>query len=221
MATSATDTVVQPQEKGVEIPEWENAAVNTGSGAKAARSKRSFRLDSIMPAHKRYLGMSRKVLLIVLLAALLALLALIIGLAAGLSNKHSKHSDLPLPSNTQTFVGDFTYYGTGLGACGETSTDNDNIVSISHIVFDAAGSSSSTGGNSNANPLCGRMLRASRFDEEYGQTRSIDLKVVDRCTGCQPDDLDTSLGAFTQLAPQASGRVDITWAWLQPVQTGS
>jgi len=94
-------------------------------------------------------------------------------------------------------------------------------VSISHIVFDAAGSSSSSGGNSNQNPLCSKMLRATRFDEEVGAERSVDLKVVDRCTGCAPDDLDTSLGAFEKLAPSASGRVDVTWAWLQPVQTGS
>lgn len=64
------------------------------------------------------------------------------------------------------------------------------------------------------------MLRASRFDEQYGEQRSVDLKVVDRCTGCKVDDLDTSLDAFEQLAPSASGRVDVTWAWLQPVQTG-
>ena len=63
------------------------------------------------------------------------------------------------------------------------------------------------------------MLRAERFDEDYNEVRSVDLKVVDRCTGCQPDDLDTSVGAFESLAPKASGRVDVTWAWLQPTPT--
>lgn len=85
--------------------------------------------------------------------------------------------NLPLPSNTQTFTGDLTYYGTGLGACGITSTDSDYIVSISHIVFDAA----SKGSDPNANPLCGQMIRAKRFDEQVGGERSVDLKVVDRC----------------------------------------
>lgn len=94
------------------------------------------------------------------------------------------------------------------------------IVSISHFVFDAAGSSSSTGGNSNDNPLCGMMVRASRYDEAVGAQRSVDLKVADRCTGCQPDDLDTTIGAFEKLAPVADGRVDVTWAWLEPVATG-
>lgn len=128
--------------------------------------------------------------------------------------------DLPLPSNAQNFTGDLTYYGTGLGACGETSGDNDMIVAISHTVFDAAGSSSSDGGNSNMNPLCNLMLRASRFDEQVGAQRSVDLKVVDRCSACQPNDLDTSLGAFEMLAAQAQGRVAVTWAWLQPAPTG-
>ena len=129
--------------------------------------------------------------------------------------------DLPLPSNGEKFVGDLTYYEAGLGACGETDGQDDDIVSISHFVFDAAGSSTETGGNSNDNPLCGKMLRASRYDTQYGETRSVDLKVVDRCTGCSPDDLDTTVGAFEQLAQSALGRVDVTWAWLEPVATGT
>ena len=130
------------------------------------------------------------------------------------------HQDLPLPSSSKTFTGDLTYYEAGLGACGETNGQSDNIVSISHILFDAAGSSSSTGGDSNDNPLCNKMLRASRFDSQYSAQRSVDLKVVDRCTGCAVDDLDTTLGAFEKLAPEVDGRVDVTWAWLEPVATG-
>ncbi len=70
------------------------------------------------------------------------------------------------------YTGDLTYYGPGLGACGVTSSDSDNIVSISHIVFDAA----STGSDPNANPLCRHKLRAVR------DGNSIDLTVVDRCS---------------------------------------
>lgn len=219
----------------VQIPEWENAAIGKDANGSAthARPTRSAkaaftgRLDSVLPPHKRYLGRSRKTFLWVLLAVTLALLALIIGLAIGLTKRasyatyisqcttnadprHSGSQNLPLPSNSQNFVGDLTYYGTGLGACGITSGNDDSIVAISHIVFDAV----PDGGDPNANPLCGRYVRAARFDEEVGARRSIDLKVVDRCTGCKADDLDTSLGAFEKLAPSASGRVDVTWAWL-------
>ncbi|KAK5707229.1 hypothetical protein LTR17_020862 [Elasticomyces elasticus] len=215
--------------KEIQISEWEqHAAVKhedpTGQRVDAPVKSGGLkaRLDAVFPPHRRYIGLSRKVFLIALLAAALALLALIIGLAAGLSggSKHSK-KNLPLPGNTDSHTGDLTYYQPGLGACGITSDSTDSIVSVSHIIFDAAGSSSSQGGNSNNNPLCGQMLRASRYDEEAGADRSVDLKVVDRCTGCEPGDLDTSLGVFTRLAAEASGRVDVTWAWLQPVATGT
>ncbi|KAI7152648.1 hypothetical protein KC349_g8862 [Hortaea werneckii] len=200
-------------EKEIEIPEWKNAAVghktmDTAGGLTGPRSL----LDRILPSQKRYLGLKRKTFLWIILALSLCLLALIIGLSK---------SNLPLPSNADTFAGDLTYYQPGLGACGVTSTEDDFIVSLSYILFDAAGSSTDAGGNSNENPLCGRMLRATRYNEEASAQRSVDLRVVDRCTGCEVDDLDTSLKAFERLAPSASGRVDVSWAWLQPAQTGS
>jgi hypothetical protein len=66
----------------------------------------------------------------------------------------------------------------GLGACGVTSTDDDDIVSISHFTFDAASNS----GNPNQNPLCGRKIRAQK--EKDGKTVSVDVTVVDRCAYC-------------------------------------
>lgn len=85
--------------------------------------------------------------------------------------------NLPLPTNSEQHEGDLTYYGTGLGSCGITSSDSDMIVAVSHYVFDAASKSS----DPNQNPLCGLKLRASRYDEQVGERRSVDLKVVDRC----------------------------------------
>ncbi|KAI7183221.1 hypothetical protein KC363_g8333 [Hortaea werneckii] len=199
--------------KEIEIPEWENAAVghqnsDTAGGLIGIRTL----LDRLLPPQKRYLGLKQKTFLWIILAISLCLIALIIGFST---------SNLPLPSNTDTFTGDLTYYQPGLGACGVTSTEDDFIVALSHILFDEAGSSTDAGGNSNENPLCGRMLRATRYNEEANAQRSVDLRVVDRCTGCEVDDLDTSLKAFERLAPSASGGVDVSWAWLQPVQTGS
>ena len=86
----------------------------------------------------------------------------------------SQHQNLPLGS--QTYKGDLTYYGPGLGACGVTSSDTDHIVSISHFTFDGVSKDS----NPNANPLCGHKLRAVR------NGNSIDLTVVDRCQPFQP-----------------------------------
>lgn len=120
-----------------------------------------------------------------------------------------------MPGNAEVHTGDLTYYGVGLGACGITSQASQNVVAVSHTLFDAA----QTGSNSNNNPLCGQKIRAKRYYAEVGAERSVDLTVVDRCVGCQPTDLDMSTGAFDQLAPEASGRVDVTWAWLAPVAT--
>ena len=85
--------------------------------------------------------------------------------------KHDHRNHQALPLGSQTYTGDLTYYGPGLGACGVASSDNDDIVSISHFTFDAV----STGSNPNANPLCGHKLRAVR------NGNSVDLTVVDRC----------------------------------------
>ena len=86
-----------------------------------------------------------------------------------------RHKDLPLPTGSKTYTGDLTYYGPGMGACGVVSGDDDPIVAVSHYVFDAV----QAGSNPNANPLCGRKIRAERNDN--GAMKSVDLTVVDRC----------------------------------------
>ena len=71
-----------------------------------------------------------------------------------------------------------------------------------------------TGSDPNLNPLCGKKIRATRYNSEVGGWRSMDVTVVDRCKACQPNDLDTTIRVFDQLANQALGRVNVTWAWL-------
>lgn len=161
-------------------------------------------------AHRRRAGVlsrfSRRTIIIAAIT-LTALLILIIGLAAGLSTR-SKSQDLPLPSaNGGPYTGDLTYYGPGLGACGVTSSNGDSIVSVSHLIFDAV----SVGSNPNDNPLCGKMIRAKRGGV------SVDLKVVDRCTGCQARDLDVTEDTFAKLANVDLGRVKVKWSWLSDV----
>lgn len=164
------------------------------------------------PSSRKYCGLGPRILLVIAVTSVL-LLALIIGLAVGLTHKKSsKAQDLPLPSNTGIFTGDLTYYspGPGYGACGYQNTSTEAICAISHIVWDAA----LTGSNPNANPLCGKMIRITRFDESVGGNRSVDVEVVDRCVGCKEADLDLSLEMFTSLADESLGRVLGSWAWL-------
>ncbi|TKX26542.1 hypothetical protein C1H76_1074 [Elsinoe australis] len=219
----------KPHQQNIQVPEWEheNAGRPTSGDAEkslhiqhairfdaltdtitSTRNKVRPRLDALLPPSKKYLGLRRKWFLIALVCAFLALLALIIGLAVGLTG--SKSQNLPLPSNRETFTGDFTYYEPGMGACGITSSSSEDIVAVSKIIFDAA----QTGSDPNQNPLCGRRLRAKRFNEQTGSQRSVDLTVVDRCVGCKPTDIDTSLSAFKKLAAEELGRVTVTWAWL-------
>ena len=77
--------------KEIQIPEWEHAGAATDARqpSGAMRAGLGAKLDSVLPSHKRYLGMRRKVFLLALLAAL-ALLALIIGLAVGLTQDFNK-----------------------------------------------------------------------------------------------------------------------------------
>jgi len=167
------------------------------------------RFDRRFPPYRRYLGRSRRTFLFILLGVILCLLALILGVGLGLGLRNSP-SNLPLPSNTAIFTGDLTYYSPALGACGITSSSTDMVCAVSHIIFDAA----STSGDPNQNPLCGKKIRVTRFNEQVNANRSIDVTVVDRCVGCNADDLDLSPSAFDDLAAQALGRVTGRWAWL-------
>jgi hypothetical protein len=171
-------------------------------------------MNRILPPNRTYFGRSRRLFLLSVVLPLAILLLLVlplsVGLGVGLSRRHGTQN-LPLPSNTAIFEGDLTFYDPGLGACGVQSTSQDLIVSVSHMLYDAA----STGSNPNANPLCGKMIRIFRnFVEEQKGNTSVDVTVVDRCTGCGQTDLDVTVSVFTQLAPEESGLVKAQWAWL-------
>ena len=88
MATEESST------QDTQVPEWEHEAGRDSGNERGEKSSprtqtgASFKakFDTILPSHRKYLGLSRKLFLYVLLGALV-LLILIIGLAAGLSNK--------------------------------------------------------------------------------------------------------------------------------------
>ncbi|KAF2098568.1 hypothetical protein NA57DRAFT_56225 [Rhizodiscina lignyota] len=226
-----------PGAPGTQVPDWELPPIEdrkqrrslilvvpslpsgkspfSGLSEKAKRKMRAGCVCSPYP----WAGIDRKWFVIIIAGVILVLAAIGIGLGVGLSKGKKLSSgsqSLPLPNNAEKHTGDLTYYGVGLGACGITSTENQDVVAVSHSLFDA----SQTGSDPNANPLCGQKIRATRYYAEVGSERSVDLTVVDRCVGCQPTDLDVSTGAFDQLAPEPSGRVDVTWAWLSPQATG-
>jgi expansin (peptidoglycan-binding protein) len=103
-------------------------------------------------------------------------------------------------------TGDGTFYGTGLGSCGFTNQDTDDICAVSELLYDVY--PGYNGADPNSNPVCGRYIKASY------QGNSVVVKVVDRCVGCSKTSLDFSPGAFDKLANPSVGRIhDMTWEW--------
>ncbi|KAF2433545.1 hypothetical protein EJ08DRAFT_694434 [Tothia fuscella] len=192
---------------------------DTSNGKKSVKFNRESRVgpplsswDSLKARFypdRKILGLSRKWFFILVGVLFATVVGLIAGLSVGLGRR-TKYQNIPLPQNTMPHTGDLTYYTPGTGACGVISFNTDHVVAISHLVFDAV----QHGSNPNANPLCGKKIRASRYNERAKAQRSVDLLVVDRCTGCKPDDIDVTTSVFDQLAERDLGRTQVTWAWL-------
>ena len=70
------------------------------------------------------------------------------------------------------------------------------------------------GTDPNTNPYCGKKIHATRLQEGETQNSTIDVTVVDRCVGCGVYDLDFSPTAFSMLANETLGRVDVSWWFL-------
>ncbi|PNS17332.1 Papain inhibitor [Sphaceloma murrayae] len=103
------------------------------------------------------------------------------------------------------YTGDATYWIPGLGACGWTNTDTEDVVAISHLQFDTG----KNGGDPNANKLCGRNVS---IKTATGNT--VTAKVVDRCVGCLEGDLDMTLSLFNKVTNYGDGRVKgMEWSW--------
>ena len=102
---------------------------------------------------------------------------------------------LAAPLNVLASSGEMTYFHPGLGACGGNHGDGDMIVAISSNRYDAA-------------DQCGRRIKVR------GDAGETVVKVVDRCVGCAPDDLDLSPEAFkAAVGTLGVGRTRASWQW--------
>ncbi|CAI9635928.1 unnamed protein product [Alternaria burnsii] len=157
--------------------------------------------NNFLPPHQRYFNnyINRRTLLIMIGITFVSVLALIIGLAAGLSIG-SNNNALPPPKGAQT-TGEMTFYNPALGACGTNHGDGDAVMAISHVIWDE----NQVGPNPNTNPLCGKKIRAHRVDERTGKDASIMVTIVDRCVGCDRNNIDVSPAMFDKLADKAKG----------------
>lgn len=101
-----------------------------------------------------------------------------------------------------SYSGDLTWYDTGMGSCGVTSSSTDAIVALSHVLMTPL-----NGANPNTNPLCGKKINIT-----YGG-KTMTATILDTCPGCAEGDLDLSQGLFNELTNYGDGRVyGATWS---------
>ncbi|KAK7055409.1 DPBB-1 domain-containing protein [Favolaschia claudopus] len=159
---------------------------------------------------------------------------------------------------TETHTGDMTYYGQGLGACGDVYDDDSFTAAISMKMFDNWPGST---GEQNRSPACGPFVPARKALNDAGLMvsvvqssvpgyaliggdglinclgsgagksdaqchipltatvthgdKSIQVKIVDRCVGCEVGDIDLTPAAFAALADMGLGRTSVTWKFDQ------
>ncbi len=108
----------------------------------------------------------------------------------------------PGPGDT-VYTGEATYYAaTGGGNCSFDPTP-DNLMVAALNTTDYA----------NAR-LCGAFVEVS------GPGGSAVVRIVDRCPGCAPGDIDLSREAFAAIADPALGRVPVQWRVVSPELAG-
>ncbi|KAG6830260.1 hypothetical protein H0H87_008650, partial [Tephrocybe sp. NHM501043] len=103
-------------------------------------------------------------------------------------------------------VSAYSAQDAGFGACGQMHSNTEYVVALGHGIFDTYPGAKTD--DTNHNPICNKTLKATY------QSKSVVVKVVDRCGGCPGDyDTDFSPTAFSKLAPESAGRIDLEWEW--------
>ncbi|KAJ7489885.1 plant expansin [Mycena galericulata] len=136
--------------------------------------------------------------------SVLSLLLLALPLALADHQPHVNHRELAKRAKGDVAKRNFsgarwTFYSTGLGACGGTNSDSDFIVALNQDTF----------GNGYPSPYCWKMISMTY----NGKTTQ--AQVVDSCPGCpSPGGLDLSPGLFSFFASQDDGVIYGTWSFV-------
>ncbi|KAL8649363.1 MAG: hypothetical protein Q9210_004445 [Variospora velana] len=101
-------------------------------------------------------------------------------------------------------AGEITFYDTGLdvfGACGwKNDGRTENVFALAHGMM---------GFQSNHNPFCGRHAEVSL------DGKTVVGKLVDKCGGCEGQDIDLSHAMFQALADEDKGRIsNVKWHFI-------
>lgn len=95
-----------------------------------------------------------------------------------------------------------TYYSVGADNCGTSSTDSDYVCAISQQLYNTVANSESI------SEYCGHKINITY------NGKTIQVTVVDSCESCDANHLDLSPTAFSALADENLGVIDITWEWV-------
>lgn len=105
------------------------------------------------------------------------------------------------PPAAGTFTGEVTHWDVGLGSCGTTNSNSEDVVALAVDMM-------ANPVNPNLNPKCGKTI--TLINKAAGTTTQ--AKVVDTCGGCKYGDVDLSPSLFSKVAPKGDGRVGgIQW----------
>lgn len=96
--------------------------------------------------------------------------------------------------------GDGTFFDTSVakGACGLQHQNNDFIAALSRADFQPSA-------NPNLSGTCGKCALVKRGEKQ------VLVQIVDICEGCKKGDIDMTPTAFSKIATEQEGRVDIVW----------
>ncbi|KAL0571035.1 hypothetical protein V5O48_010922 [Marasmius crinis-equi] len=95
----------------------------------------------------------------------------------------------------RSFTGRFTFYATGLGACGGYNNDNDYIVALNSAQY----------GGGYPGPQCGKSITIS-----YGGKTAVAV-IRDECPTCDYGGLDLSPALFEHFASKDVGVIQGEW----------
>ncbi|TDZ39810.1 Allergen Asp f 7-like protein [Colletotrichum spinosum] len=103
----------------------------------------------------------------------------------------------------KAFTGDSTYYALGLSACGDDYSGQDKTANVVAI------SKNRMGASSTGRTGCNEKIKISKGD------KSLIATIVDKCMGCDSDDVDVSEKIFLELFGDLGvGRGTVEWSFV-------
>ncbi|XP_055340867.1 uncharacterized protein LOC129589949 [Paramacrobiotus metropolitanus] len=102
------------------------------------------------------------------------------------------------------FQGTATLYHPATGACGKVNTDDDMVVSLSHVQYGDYR-------NPSLAAVCGKCVLVKSVDSG----EQVKVKVAERCRGCMSGAIQLSPAAFKKLAIKDLRLNQVIWNYVE------